>query len=148
MNEAELLNKNPHDNKAFRFPISVKGVIFNDEKVILLKNERDEWELPGGKLEIDETPEICVVREIEEELSIVTQVGPLLDTWVYHIHKEVVVFIVTYGCYPEPFSKVSRSPEHKEVGLFLVEEIQSLNMPLGYKNSIHRWLKLYRKEGN
>ena len=36
-------------------------------KVLLLRNERDEWELPGGKLEVGEDPADCVVREITEE---------------------------------------------------------------------------------
>src|SRR5262245_5779312 len=28
------------------FPVSIKGVVINAGKVVLLKNERDEWELP------------------------------------------------------------------------------------------------------
>lgn len=40
------------DNQAYRFPVSVKGVIYHNGKVVLLKNERDEWELSGGKLEL------------------------------------------------------------------------------------------------
>ena len=33
------------------FPVSVKGVAVQAGKVLLLENERAEWELPGGKLE-------------------------------------------------------------------------------------------------
>jgi 8-oxo-dGTP pyrophosphatase MutT (NUDIX family) len=51
--------------------------------VLLLKNERDEWELPGGRLEAGETPRQCVVREIEEETGWPVTAGPLLDAWVY-----------------------------------------------------------------
>ena len=38
------------------FPVSVKGVAIQDGKVLLLENERNEWELPGGKLEVGEDP--------------------------------------------------------------------------------------------
>src|SRR6185369_13602359 len=30
------------------WPVSIKGVCLVGGKVVLLKNERDEWELPGG----------------------------------------------------------------------------------------------------
>jgi 8-oxo-dGTP pyrophosphatase MutT (NUDIX family) len=133
-------NTIPQDNKAYRFPVSVKGIVYQDGKVVLLKNERDEWELPGGKLELGEAPEFCVVREIEEELGLVAKIGPLLDSWVYHIYEGVDVLILTYGCYPTPFSAVTHSPEHKAVGLFSPEEVKTLRMPEGYKNSIQSWL--------
>ena len=42
------------------FPVCVKGVVSVGGKVPLLKNEREEWELPGGKLETEESPEVCV----------------------------------------------------------------------------------------
>src|ERR1022692_1378934 len=47
-------------------PVSIKGVIVRDGRVLLLKNERDEWELPGGRIEPGETPEECLAREIAE----------------------------------------------------------------------------------
>lgn len=34
------------------FPVSIKGVLILDGKALLLKNERDEWDLPGGKIEL------------------------------------------------------------------------------------------------
>ncbi len=129
----------PQDNQAYRFPVSVKGVVWQAQRVVLLKNERDEWELPGGKLELGETPEDCVAREIAEEVGLRVKIGPLLDSWVYHIAAGVDVLILTYGCYPEPFSAVTHSTEHKAVGLFTLPEIQMLPMPAGYKRSIHTW---------
>jgi ADP-ribose pyrophosphatase YjhB (NUDIX family) len=49
------------------YPVSVKGVVVRDGRVLLLRNDRAEWELPGGRLEPGETPPQCVVREIAEE---------------------------------------------------------------------------------
>lgn len=129
----------PSDNKAYRFPVSVKGVVFVDGKVVLLKNERNEWELPGGKLELGESPESCVVREIEEELGLSATAGPLLDTWVYTIRDEVHILIVTFGCPPQNNVTVTHSPEHKQACLFGVDQISTLNMPAGYKRSIFEW---------
>jgi 8-oxo-dGTP pyrophosphatase MutT (NUDIX family) len=129
----------PQDNRAYRFPVSIKGVVVQAERVVLLKNEREEWELPGGKLELGETPEACVTREIHEEVGLQVITGPLLDSWVYHIAAGVDVLIVTYGCYPMPFSSVAHSPEHKAVGLLTLQEVATLPMPEGYKASIRAW---------
>ncbi|GGV69942.1 hypothetical protein GCM10010277_80480 [Streptomyces longisporoflavus] len=51
------------------WPVSVKGVALDARgRVLLLKNERGEWELPGGRLEPeDAAPEATVAREISEE---------------------------------------------------------------------------------
>jgi 8-oxo-dGTP pyrophosphatase MutT (NUDIX family) len=135
----------PSDNQAYRFPVSVKGVIYHNGKVILLKNERDEWELPGGKLELGETPEACVIREIEEELGLIATISPLLDSWVYHIFEGIDVLILTYGCSPTPFSEVTHSSEHKAVGLFRPEEVPTLRMPEGYKHSIQTWVNFLNR---
>jgi mutator protein MutT len=129
----------PRDNQAYRFPVSVKGVVLHTGRVALLKNEREEWELPGGKLEPGESPEDCVTREIHEELGLHVTSGPLLDSWVYHIAAGVDVLILTYGCYAAPFATVTHSPEHKAVGLFTLQEVQTLRMPEGYKKSIRSW---------
>jgi 8-oxo-dGTP pyrophosphatase MutT (NUDIX family) len=129
----------PRDNQSYRFPVSVKGVVLHIARVALLRNEREEWELPGGKLELGESPEACVTREIHEELGLHVTTGPLLDSWVYHIAVGVDVLILTYGCYTAPFATVTHSPEHKAVGLFTLQEVQTLRMPEGYKKSIRSW---------
>jgi 8-oxo-dGTP pyrophosphatase MutT (NUDIX family) len=34
-----------------RWPVSMKGVVLISSRVALVRNDRDEWELPGGRLE-------------------------------------------------------------------------------------------------
>jgi 8-oxo-dGTP pyrophosphatase MutT (NUDIX family) len=81
------------------FPVSVKGVVVREDVVVLLRNERDEWELPGGRLELGEDPERCVAREVAEEVGWQIEPGPILDAWLYHVFEGRDVFIVTYGCH-------------------------------------------------
>jgi len=130
----------PTDGSADLFPVSIKGVVAIDGKVVLLKNERDEWELPGGKLETGEVPIECVLREIHEELDLRVTVDCILDAWVYDILSQVKVLIVTYGCQRTVRGPISISHEHKAVGMFGLGEIEGLNMPEGYKHSIRNYM--------
>ena len=41
------------------------------------------WEFPGGKIEVGETPQEALKREIMEELDTVISVGDLIDTIEY-----------------------------------------------------------------
>jgi 8-oxo-dGTP pyrophosphatase MutT (NUDIX family) len=126
----------PRDNDAYRFPVSVKGVIIRDGAVLLLKNARDEWELPGGKLELLESPELCVAREIEEELQLTITPDVLLDAWVYTIAPGIHVLVLTYGCSENSRGPAVLSHEHSELRWFPLDAIDSLRMPDGYKASI------------
>ena len=54
------------------FPVSIKGVLLDGDRVALLENERGEWELTGGRLQADKLPAVCLVREFDEELGIIT----------------------------------------------------------------------------
>jgi 8-oxo-dGTP pyrophosphatase MutT (NUDIX family) len=131
------------------FPVSVKGVAVQAGRVLLLKNERDEWELPGGKLELREDPRACVAREIGEETGWHVLTGPILDCWQYHIGEGQDVVIVTYGCHVAGDEPPAVSPEHSRAELFSPAEVAALNMPDGYKSSVMTWFGLVasRSEG-
>ena len=52
------------------------------------------WEIPGGKLEPGETPEQCIVREIQEELQ--TTVQPVRELGV--VDYDYPTFHLTMHC--------------------------------------------------
>ena len=56
---------------------------------------QDWWEFPGGKMEVGETPEEALKREIREELSADISVDELLTTVAYDYPK----FHLTMHCY-------------------------------------------------
>jgi len=126
----------PRDNNAYRFPVSVKGVVIRDGSVVLLRNERDEWELPGGKLELSESPEECLAREMAEELQLEIVPETILDSWIYTIVPGVSVLVLAYGCHESSNNDAVLSDEHRELRWFPLGEVDSLRMPEGYKASI------------
>jgi 8-oxo-dGTP diphosphatase len=68
----------------------IAGILELNGKILIAQRKADDhlahkWEFPGGKLEADETPEQCIVRELCEELGIQTHCETLVGTsiWVY-----------------------------------------------------------------
>lgn len=127
--------------REFRMPISIKGVVIQDSHVLLLENERQEWELPGGKLEEGESPKECVEREILEETQWQVRADAILNAWPYTVFPGRTVFVVSYGCVTDARGAPIVSTEHKKVGLFRLDEIPALNMPDGYKEAVLTWFK-------
>ena len=126
----------------YQLPISVKAVISLNGQIPLLRNERSEWELPGGKLDLGESPTACVQREVHEELNIDISVGMNVYNWVYTIFPYRHVFVVTYFVKAVEGATPHFSREHKELMLVSPDEVNKLNMPEGYKVAIGRALEL------
>lgn len=122
------------------FPVSIKGVLAIDGRFCLLRNARDEWELPGGRLEAGEAPQTTCVREIAEELGLDVEIAHILDSWLYRVLPDREVLIVTYACRPLTGVRPRASDEHVAFELFAAAQIDALVMPTGYKDSIRRYL--------
>ncbi|MFD0340392.1 NUDIX hydrolase [Streptomyces sp. NPDC127117] len=79
--------------------VSVAGVVVREDGRLLAIRRADNgtWELPGGVLELDETPEAGVVREVLEETGIHVEVDEL--TGVYKNTTRGIVALV-FRCKP------------------------------------------------
>lgn len=108
-------------------------------QVVLLENERDEWELPGGRLEAGEDPAPCLAREIAEELGVAVEVEDLVDCWRYPVRADREVLVVTFGVKPLRDAALRLSHEHKALRTFPVARIAGLRMPEAYLASIRAW---------
>ena len=129
----------------YLIPISVKGIVFENGKVWLRKNERSEWELPGGKLEKGEQPTETVAREMSEELGFAVLVNDLVHAHLYTIKtssdESKDVLVLSYLCNIQ--ERVGDFEFEGEAGpaefaSFALSEVMNLVMPEFYKEAIQK----------
>jgi 8-oxo-dGTP pyrophosphatase MutT (NUDIX family) len=127
----------PSDIFSSRHIISVKGICFIDDKVVLLKNERDEWDLPGGKLEKNEDINHCLLREMEEELSIEIVVEKLLAVTRLTVMDKIDVIIMVFSCSTAvDASQLKISHENYDLALFSMKDLTNIKLNTEYKKFI------------
>ena len=63
--------------------IGVGAVVVGEDRVLLVRRANEplkgEWSLPGGAVEIGETLEAAVAREVLEETGLEVEVGPVVE---------------------------------------------------------------------
>jgi 8-oxo-dGTP pyrophosphatase MutT (NUDIX family) len=134
-------------------PVSVKGVLFRSiagaTEVLLLRNDRNEWELPGGRLEAGEIPEECLRREILEETGLAVTVGTCVHSGVLtilppHTPRATDISILAYGCHfanlADKDASIALSREHGAAAWIYVEDLTTMSdVPEIYKTAVRSW---------
>jgi 8-oxo-dGTP diphosphatase len=107
--------------------ISVVCAVIEDEAGRFLLAKRPEgkclggfWEFPGGKLEEGESVEAALIRELQEELLIQSEVFQILEPVEYHYEKSSIQLI---PCRARILSGIPTALEHSEIGWFSNHEI-------------------------
>jgi mutator protein MutT len=84
-------------------PVEVAaGLVFRDGKLLITQRLPEAhlgglWEFPGGKLEVGESFEQCLRRELAEELGIEAQVHELVEELTHH-YTERSVHLKFFRC--------------------------------------------------
>jgi mutator protein MutT len=73
----------------------VAGVISLDGKILIARRNDDKhmgglWEFPGGKIEVGETPQQCIVRELLEEFNINVEAGGFIAESIFDYGEKIV----------------------------------------------------------
>lgn len=111
-------------------------------RVLLLANERGEWDLPGGRPDAGEDHRATLVREVREETGLDVEPGVLLDEHLFEVLPQRVVRIVAYACALQGGSEITLSDEHLEVSWISLaeigESIAGRRLPAGYLGAIRQ----------
>lgn len=107
--------------------VSVAGIVVREDGRVLVirRDDNGHWEAPGGVLELDESFEAGVRREVLEETGLQVEVERL--TGVYKNLTRGIVALV-YRCRPtggEPHV----TAEAREIRWMTTEEVQSAMVP-------------------
>ena len=110
--------------------------------MLLLLNERGEWDLPGGRPDAGEDHRAALVREVREETGLAVEVGALVDEHLFEVLPQRFVRIVAYACTLETEGTIALSPEHREACWVelaaLSERIAGRPLPAGYLGAIRQ----------
>jgi len=93
-------------------PISIKGVVIDGGRVLLLLNARGEWDLPGGRPDAGEDHRAALTREVREEAGLDVAVGAALDEHLFEVLPARFVRILPFACRLVGSSEVMLSDEH------------------------------------
>lgn len=86
------------------------------------------WEFPGGKVEAGETPEETLIRELAEELGIVTQVPCLAPlTFASHSYDDFHLLMPLYIC--RRYEGIARGLEGQAVKWVRTRDLRDYPMP-------------------
>ena len=123
-------------------PISVKGVLIHQGRVLLLLNERGEWDLPGGRPDPGEDNRTALKREVREETGLTVEIGEALSDYLFEVLPGRFVRILPFVCRLTGGSDVVISHEHLETRWLPIDKlaarIHGHLLPEGYLGAIRQ----------
>jgi 8-oxo-dGTP diphosphatase len=125
----------------------VTGLLRKNGKVLLGQRPQGnslagQWEFPGGKIEIGESPEKALERELREELSIEAEIGELRLANTHHYGEKGVILLF----YDVPFWKGEPKPtHHSDLKWVQPDQIPELEIPEANRRILNTILDILNK---
>ena len=89
------------------YRILVKGIVKRDDKYLIIEKWYDDnimdpyqWEFLDGEAEFGESPDVAVIRMIQEQTGLTAEVDRILYTWTFMVGS-VCSLGLTYLCYTD-----------------------------------------------
>lgn len=127
--------------------IRAVGILIKNDRILLIhrtKEGKEFWVFPGGTVEKSETVENAVVREIEEEASIKSEIVKLLYTHRYPNinHKQCFYLCKFISGTPKlgNFNELQTMKDEKQTYQPVWVEISKLSKMLVYPLEIRDWI--------
>lgn len=113
--------------------VSAVALIDVDGRVLLGQRPKSKsmaglWEFPGGKVEAGETPEIALIRELEEELGINTWQSCLAPlTFASHSYDDFHLLMPLFAC--RKWEGTPQSRENQALKWVHARDLKNYPMP-------------------
>jgi len=124
-----------------KFNFRVAGIAIHNNRILLHTTEKDDfWNLPGGRVEFNESTDQTIIREIKEELDIEVQINKLLfvneDFFDYenkHYHEIGFYYLIDF---PDGHEVIEKEGEFKGIEdngrlifrWFSLDELKDMNV--------------------
>ena len=113
--------------------VSAVALIDSDGRVLLSQRPMNKhmpglWEFPGGKVETAETPEIALIRELDEELGVSTWdscLAPL--TFASHSYDDFHLLMPLFIC--RRWEGIPQPKENQNLKWVFPNEMKNYKMP-------------------
>ena len=130
--------------------LGVGGIVFQENRVLLVKRGREpglgKWSIPGGAVDVGESVNAAIQREVEEETGLLVEVFGLVEIierifpdsqgkTLYHY------ILLDYWCGIKG-GQLKAQSDAEEAGFFPLVSLKDLNIPMETERVI---MKAYEK---
>jgi ADP-ribose pyrophosphatase YjhB (NUDIX family) len=131
--------------------VDVRGVIFREDKVLLVKETIDgKWALPGGWADVGYTASEVVEKEVQEEAGLKVKVKRLMAVLDKKCHPHPPDLYYVYKMFflcDQIGGQLKRGMETSDVGYFGIDELPELSTGRNTKGQIEMVFELKSNTG-